>query len=147
MNKPILVIFIIVIAAVMLGSTSITQSYAAKKINEVDTTIGPVVIGDDIPICGTTTHLEILFDIHSIIWDNDKYMTNIKATLTATDPISGELIGKGTETDMATGLTTESLDHTYEHKYQMICKNGAPNDITHEGYTLHKDGTVSVHHE
>lgn len=140
-----MVILTIIVAGVLIGSTSIGQSYAAKKISETNEVSGPFVIGD-FPICGTTTQLEIILDVHSIYWDNDKYIKHITATLTATDS-NGEIIGKGTDTDMATGTTTNSLDHTFQHKYQVICRNGAPNENVHEGYTLHKDGSVSLHHE
>ena len=133
-------IFAVVVVASMMWSASITPAYAAKKV--VDEDINDMVSGFT-ELCGGTNFSGVIKG-HVTIWDNNHYKSHFTMMMELTDPVTGERVGTQSATDNAQG---DSVDFpiSLQSNTVVTCVGDGSTSDRHRGYTMHQDGTITLH--
>jgi len=139
MRQTTLAVFAIVAIAVMMGAASVAPAYAAKK-----DFVESVHMTDSFPsnVCGVSVQVEKKVNGHFTIWDNGKFKfntTTIKKFFDGDDNLVGH---SSTATNMQGTFGDGPISS--QDNGMVICLNGADNERTRDGFTIHRDGSVIV---
>jgi len=148
-NTKILSVFVIVAVAAMMGVSAIAPAYAAQKlVNEREETHVDFPISGE--LCGITSDftVEQWTTIFTIIWDNGHFKFHINQLTIVTDDNDGDAvvltieIAQNQQGNFGVG-TTQSVQLNEDG----LCTDGTVFSSEHNGATLHRDGTITLHHQ
>jgi hypothetical protein len=141
-TKTIAIVFTITVAMSILGSASIAPAFAATKVNETtsrDTNSGTLLF------CGEDVNYTLAATEKFTIWDNGHYTAQLKTTAKLTDPVTGKHVGNYSDVVNIVGNVSD-LPQSGQENFKTTCAGTGVTVNFHAGYTIHKDGTVTVHH-
>ena len=123
----------------MMWSASITPVYAAKKVfdEDINTPVSGVT-----SLCGGTNFSGV-FKGHMTIWDNNHYNYHVTMMMELTDP-TGERVGIQAATDNGQGDLVD-FQISGQSNTVVTCVGDGSTFNSHSGYTMHQDGTVTLH--
>ena len=133
-------IFAVVAVASMMWSASITPVYAAKKVfdEDINTPVSGVT-----SLCGGTNFSGVIKG-HMTTWDNNHYKYHVTMMMELTDPITGERVGIQAATDNGQGDLVD-FPISGQSNTVVTCVGDGSTFNSHSGYTMHQDGTVTLH--
>jgi len=156
MRQTTLAVFAIVAIAAMMGAASVAPAYAAKKTVDIVVALDDTT-GDQRDICGFGLVKLNWFKSETrtfTLWDNGHFKLSFtweKEYYEKADTDKLNLIATASSTTKKQGSFEDPEDLSeviiLTEKSLVKCKNGEPSEVTHSGFTLHKDGTVTVHNE
>ena len=148
-NTKILSVFVIVAVAAMMGVSAIAPAYAAQKeVNERDE------FHDEFPfsgeVCGITSDftVEQWFFAFSTIWDNGHFKFHSEIMIILTDDNNNDAVVVTIEAvENLQGNFNSGETQSIQFNEEGLCGDGTTFSSIHSGATLHRDGTITVHHE
>jgi len=133
-------IFAAVAIASMMWSASITPAYAAKKVVDEDINIP---VSGFTEVCGGTNFSGVIKG-HVTIWDNNHYKSHFTMMMELTDPVTGEFAGRQSATDNVQGDFVDFPISRRSNTVVTCVGDGSTFDLQ-RGYTMHQDGTITLH--
>ena len=150
-NTKILSVFVIVAVAAMMGVSAIAPAYAervTKDVNERDETHSEFPFSGE--LCGITSDftVEQWTTTFAMIWSNGQFKAHIDQLSIVTDDNDGDAlvltiqIAQNNQGNFGAG-EVQSIQLNEE----WLCADGTVFSSDHNGATLHRDGTITLHHQ
>ena len=139
-------LFAVPVLIVIIIGAVITPAYAATK------TTNTVTIKNEFDIdgtyCGITSNFHIVefYNFRETIWNNGKFVNNVRGQITISDNNNNAHVAKGTSTQHLVG-NLDPGPSNYQLNGKFICVHDGSTDGYHVGITVHRDGTITVHHD
>lgn len=139
--------FATTITAALVLSLAMTPAFAAQKQETAISFISEFDI--DETICGITSNFHIFSTGSTWVkeWDNGHFKIHSEEVLIITDNNDGDALVFSAE-----GVSNEQGKEiiypiSFQYNFEASCADGTEKQSIHGGYTMHRDGTVTPHHE
>jgi len=142
-SKTITTVFTITVSMTILCSASIVPAFAATKVADIQNR--QTESGTD-NICGVDVNYNVVLVWTYTEWDNGHFTEKGKAAVVFTDITTGKLVGKLAFLYSIQGNVSD-LQYTEQYNEKVTCVGTGLVDNIHLGITIHRDGSITAHHE